>query len=204
MGEITVGSVVGGMRGMMGLLYETSKLHHINGINYRDKDLFEIREQAPRAPGGSEPLPEGVLWLLLTGEFPEEKQLAEFQEELFKRGALSAQEEALIRSFPATMHPMTAFSMGVMACQQNSKFAKAYRDGVHKSKYWDTTLEDALDVVAKSSRIAAIVFQNSYGKGKTFGQAESGLDYGANFSKMLGFEDHKFWELMRLYIVLHA
>lgn len=90
MGEITVGSVVGGMRGMMGLLYETSKLHHINGINYREKDLFEIREQAPRAPGGSEPLPEGVLWLLLTGEFPDEKQLAEFQEELFKRGTLSA------------------------------------------------------------------------------------------------------------------
>lgn len=43
LGDITVGSVVGGMRGMAGLLYETSKLHHIQGINYRDKDLYEIR-----------------------------------------------------------------------------------------------------------------------------------------------------------------
>ena len=64
---------------MMGLMYETSKLHHINGINYRDKDLYEIREQAPRAPGGSQPLPEGVLWLLLTGEFPNEKEMETFQ-----------------------------------------------------------------------------------------------------------------------------
>lgn len=78
LGDISVGSVVGGMRGMMGLLYETSKLHHINGINYRDKDLYEIREGAPRAPGGSEPLPEGVLWLLLTGEFPTEQELSSF------------------------------------------------------------------------------------------------------------------------------
>ena len=102
------------------------------------------------------------------------------------------------------MHPMTAFSMGVMACQQNSKFAKAYRDGVHKSKYWETTLEDALDVVAKVHRIAALVFNNSYGKGKAIADPDMHLDYGANYARMLGFEDKNFWELMRLYLVLHA
>lgn len=53
--------------------------------------------------------------------------------------------------------------MGVMACQPQSKFAQAYRSGVHKSKYWESTLEDALDVCAKVSRIAAIVFHNSFG-----------------------------------------
>lgn len=44
LGDITVGAVCGGMRGMTGILYETSKLHHIQGINYREKDLYEIRE----------------------------------------------------------------------------------------------------------------------------------------------------------------
>ena len=71
---------------MPGLLYETSKLHHINGITYRGKDLYEIRDNAPRAPGGSEPLPEGVLWLLLTGEFPSQSELESFQDELYGRG----------------------------------------------------------------------------------------------------------------------
>jgi len=56
------------------------------------------------------------------------------------------------------MHPMTQFSMGVLACQTHSKFARAYREGIHKSKYWEPTFEDALDVCAKVSRIAAIVF----------------------------------------------
>lgn len=63
---------------MTGILYETSKLHPLNGIKYRDYDLYQIREQAPRAPGGYEPLPEGVLWLLLTGEFPNEAEMKTF------------------------------------------------------------------------------------------------------------------------------
>lgn len=77
-GDITVGSVVGGMRGMLGMLYETSKLHNIKGIHYRGHDLFEVRRRAPTAPGGTQPLPEAVLWLLLTGQFPSTKECNEF------------------------------------------------------------------------------------------------------------------------------
>ena len=162
-GEITVGSVVGGMRGMLGLVYETSKLHHINGITYRGYDLFEIVDKAPKAKGGSEPIPEGILWLLLTGEFPNEKEIVEFQEDIYKRGELSADTEKLIQSFPKDMHPMTQLSMGVLACQPQSKFAKAYDEGIHKSKYWESTYEDALDLCAKVSRVAALIFNNKYG-----------------------------------------
>lgn len=145
------------------MIYETSKLHPVNGINYRGLDLFEIREKAPRAPGGTQPIPEGVLWLLLTGELPSESEVKEFQKDLFERGQLTNETEALIKSFPKTLHPMTQFSMGVLAAQGESHFAKAYRGGVHKSKYWESTYEDALDVCAKSSRIAALVFHNSFG-----------------------------------------
>ena len=60
------------------------------------------------------------------------------------------------------MHPMTQFSIGVLSCQPGSKFVKAYKDGVHKSKYWESTLEDSLDVCAKVSRIAALVYNNAY------------------------------------------
>ena len=58
---------------------------------------------------------------------------------------------------------MTQFSMGVLACQGQSHFAKAYREGINKSKYWDATYEDAIDVCAKVSRIAALVYHNSFG-----------------------------------------
>jgi len=81
-GEITVGQVIGGMRGMLGMVYETSKLHPMNGINYTGHDLFEIIKKTPRTHGSQQPSPEAILWLLLTTDFPTEKELADFEKEL--------------------------------------------------------------------------------------------------------------------------
>jgi citrate synthase len=114
--EVTVGQIIGGMRGIPGMLYETSKLDAMEGIAYRGTKLFDIRDQAPATIPGGEPIPEGVLWLLLTGELPSESEITSFKEELYRRGALSEDEERMIRSFPRDMHAMTQFSMGVMAC----------------------------------------------------------------------------------------
>mmetsp|Transcript_44575 Transcript_44575/g.43228 ORF Transcript_44575/g.43228 Transcript_44575/m.43228 type:complete len:86 (-) Transcript_44575:701-958(-) len=85
------------------------------------------------------------------------------------------------------MHPTTQFSMGVLACQPRSNFAKAYREGVHKSKYWDSTYEDAIDLVAKCPRIASIVYHNCYGDNSKVPSAEPKYDYGANYARMIGF-----------------
>jgi len=190
------------MRGLPGMVYETSKLHPVDGINYRGLDLYQIRDQAPKTVPGGQPIPEGILWLLLTGELPTEAEMKDFSADIFRRGELSAEEEKLIKSLPANMHPMTQLSAGVLICQPSSKFAKAYQDGVHKSKYWEPTLEDALDLCAKVSRIAAIVYNNSYGG--ALPDRDSSLDYGANYANQLGFKDQEFWELMRLYITIHA
>jgi len=95
------------MRGMPGMLYETSKLHPMDGIEYRGMDLYKIRENAPKTVAGGQPIPEGVLWLLLTGEFPNESEMKDFKEDMFKRGELTAEEEKLIKSLPKSMHPMT-------------------------------------------------------------------------------------------------
>lgn len=203
-GDVTVGAVIGGMRGLPGMLYETSKLHPIDGIEYRGMDLFKIRELAPKTVPGGQPIPEGVLWLLLTGELPSDKEVKEFRDELYKRGELTAEEEKLIKSFPKNMHPMTQLSAGVLACQPRSKFVQAYQSGIHKSKYWEPTLEDALDLCAKVSRIAALVFHNTYGDNSKVPARDPNLDYGANYANQLGFKSEEFWELMRLYIVIHA
>ncbi len=202
-GDVTVNKVIGGMRGMVGLIYETSKLHPIEGINYRGHDLYSIMQNAPKSHPDGEPLPEGVLWLLLTGEYPNKEQMEELRVELFNRGKLTDQEEKLIKSFPPEMHPMTQFSMGVLACQPRSQFAKAYKDGIHKTKYWEPTFEDCLDLCGKISRIGAIVFHNSYGDNTAIPEPSADLDFGANFARMLGWEDEEFWELVRLYLVLH-
>lgn len=88
-GEVQVGAVLGGMRGLPGMLYETSKLDAETGITYRGKDLFEIRKNGPKTIAGGQPIPEGALWLLLTGEFPSDSEITAFKEDLFRRGELT-------------------------------------------------------------------------------------------------------------------
>lgn len=108
------------------MLYETSKLHPETGITYRGMDLFELKDKGAKTVPGGQPIPEGALWLLLTGELPSDSEITEFKEEIFKRGALTAEEEKLISSFPKDMHGMTQFSSGILMCQPRSNFVKAY------------------------------------------------------------------------------
>merc|ERR1719240_1679975 len=97
---------------------------------------------------------------------------------------------------------MTQFSMGLMACQTESKFAKAYADGVHKSKYWEYAYEDIMDLWAKIPEIAAIVYRHTYADGVV--TKDSSLDWSGNFCSMLGMNDKGFHELMRLYLTIHT
>ena len=74
-GEITVDMMYGGMRSMKGLVTETSVLDADEGIRFRGYTIPECQELLPKAPGGAEPLPEGLFWLLMTGDIPTEAQV---------------------------------------------------------------------------------------------------------------------------------
>ncbi|PWA98821.1 citrate synthase, mitochondrial [Artemisia annua] len=63
LGNITVDMVLGGVRGMTGLLWETSLLDPDKGIRFRGLSIPECQQVLPAANPGGEPLPEGLLWL---------------------------------------------------------------------------------------------------------------------------------------------
>ena len=63
------------MRSIFGILLDTSLLDPSTGITIRGYSIPELSEFLPKAldsqgEEGDEPLPEGLLWLLLTNEFP--------------------------------------------------------------------------------------------------------------------------------------
>ena len=72
----------------------------------------------------------------------------------------------MIKNFPSTLHPMSQLSAAVTALQSESKFAKAYSEGVHKTKYWESTYEDAMDLIAKLPPIAATIYRNTFYDGQ--------------------------------------
>jgi citrate synthase len=59
-GEVTLDQVYGGARGIKSLVWEGSVLDAEEGIRFRGKTIPECQELLPKAPGGQEPLPEGM------------------------------------------------------------------------------------------------------------------------------------------------
>lgn len=85
------------------------------GIRFRGKTIPECQALLPKAPGGSEPLPEGLFWLLLTGEVPTTEQVQSLSVDWAARAALPEFVEELLDRCPTTLHPMSQFSLAVTA-----------------------------------------------------------------------------------------
>ena len=202
-GTCTVDQAYGGMRSVLSMVTETSLLDPQEGIRFRGYSIPECQKLLPAAKAGGEPLPEGMFWLLLTGEIPTATQVKGLSAEWAARSDVPAWVENLILSLPKTMHPMTALSIGIMALQKDSKFAKAYSDGVNKKDYWKFALEDSMDCVAKLPRVASLIYRNTYHGGKIIAPKKE-LDWSANFAHMLGFQDPMFDEVMRMYLTIHT
>jgi citrate synthase len=207
LGEVSVDQCIGGGRDVKCMYYETSLLDPLEGIRFRGYSIPELQQKLPTfaGPAGQgEPIPEALLWLLLTSEIPTVEQTRSITEELRHRSKLPAHVEPLIRSLPKNMHPMTQLSIGLSACQTDSKFAKAYEQGINKSKYWEATLEDVLDVIAKLPEIAALIYRCKFKDGVVIKDTTGKLDYSASFNRMLGYDLPAFDELMRMYLVIHS
>ncbi|XP_012444960.1 citrate synthase, mitochondrial [Gossypium raimondii] len=203
LGNITVDMVIGGMRGMTGLLWETSLLDPDEGIRFRGLSIPECQKLLPAVKPDGEPLPEGLLWLLLTGKVPSKAQVDALSQELRDRAVVPDYVFKAIDALPVSAHPMTQFATGVMALQVQSEFQKAYEKGISKLKYWEPTYEDALSLIACVPLVASYVYRRMYKDGK-FIPMDDSLDYGGNFSHMLGFSSHQMHELMRLYVTIHS
>src|SRR6185295_8136808 len=130
LGEYTVAQVYQGMKGMVGLVTETSKLDPVEGIRFRGFTIPELREKLPKAPGGTEPLPEGIFYLMLTGDLPTQEEVLDMGNNWARRAIVPKHVFDLIEKLPSSTHPMTMFSIAVMAMQTESIFAKAYREGM--------------------------------------------------------------------------
>ena len=202
-GEVKLSQIYQGMRGITGLVTETSLLDSQDGIRFRGYSIPELQEKLPKAEGGSEPLPEGLFYLMLVGELPTEDDAQHVSNVWQRRSHVPSHVFSTIEALPLTAHPMTQFVVGIMALQTESRFAKKYAEGMNKKDYWAATFEDCMDLIARLPRIAAYIYRRKYKFGNHI-QPDGLLDWAGNFAHMLGFEDESFRELMRLYMTIHC
>jgi len=201
--EVTIKQALGGIRGVKCLVCDTSNLDPMEGIRFRGYTIPELCEKLPKAPGGKQPLPEGLFYLLLVGELPSENDVKEITEEWQQRLKLPDYLVKILDSYPTDMHPMTQFSGGILALQKDSIFSEKYREGISKYDLWDPMYEDIMNLLAKLPSMASYIYRKTYKNNKHI-KADPKLDWSANFAYMMGVENPEYKELMRLYLVLHS
>lgn len=202
-GEVTLSQVYQGMRGITGLVTETSLLDANEGIRFRGYSIPELQAKLPKAVGGDEPLPEALFHLMLMGEMPSQEEADYITSVLQRRSHVPNYVFDTIEALPVSSHPMTMFVVGIMALQNGSHFAKAYASGMSKKDYWDATFDDSLDLIARLPRIAAYIYRRKYRDGVHI-EPNGLLDWAGNFAHMMGYDDESFKDLMRLYMTIHA
>lgn len=202
-GEVKLAQIYQGMRGITGLVSETSLLDSQEGIRFRGHSIPDLQKALPKAEGGSEPLPEGLFYLMLVGDLPTEEDVQHMSSVWQRRSHVPNYVFDTIEALPESAHPMTQFVVGIMALQTESEFARRYAEGMSKKDYWEATFDDAMDLIARLPRIAAYVYRRKYRGGKHI-QPNGLLDWAGNFAHMLGYNDESFRELMRLYMTIHA
>lgn len=194
-GDVTIRHLLGGMRGLKSMVCNTSYVDPYKGLLISGYQVPEFESKTP----------EEIFFLLCTGQFPNEEELSELKQELNARAEVPPYVWDLYRSVPKNTHPMTLFSMGIMAMEGQSVFKSQYEEGMPKSEFWRYSLEDSLNLIAKLPSLAAGVYQILFMNGKIIPH-DPNLDLAGNLTQMLGInnKDQSFADLIRLYLVLHC
>ena len=193
--EVTLTQAYGGMRGVKGLVCDTSSVSPDTGLIIRGKPLSDIIDI----------LPEQVLFLLLGDEMPDKDALSDLKSQLSEHAAVPDYIWTILNSMPEDSHPMAMFNTAILAMEKESVFRKNYDKGLKKDDFWKPTLEDGLKLIAKLPAIGAGIYRIRFQKGGLI-EPDELLDWGANFAHMLGLNDPdgNLKKLMRLYLMIHC
>ena len=201
--QVTVSQVIGGMRGVKSLVTDISYLDPNEGIRYRGYTLNEVLEKLPKPKDSEMPYVEGLYHLLLTGEMPTAKEVDELMTNFRNRRTVPSYVWDVIDSFPSESHPMAILSAAVMSLERESHFNLKYKKGLNKSDYWDSTYEDATNLLAKLPLIGAYIYNKLYHPEKGHRYPDPNLDLGANFAYMMG-KEKPYDDVSRMYFIIHA
>ncbi len=203
--EVTVAQAYGGMRGVKCMVTETSALDPQEGIRFRGYSIPEIQKLLPRAAGDESPLPEGLFYLLLLGEIPDAAEVAQITAAWRAEERLPPQVARVLEAMPLDTHPMTQLSMGLLAMQPESIFARRYHEGLAKSEYWEALFDESMVLLGRLPLLAAHIYRRTFRGGDHIAPLPRHHDWAENLAHMLlGQRDAGFQSLMRLYLTILA
>ena len=108
--RITVDQLFDGMRNVRTLVTETSFIDPHNGIYFRGYPIEECCKQLSKISNSNQPLPEGLFYLLLTGDLPTEDQIKTISKFWAEHSEIPSHVVKMINNFPSNLQPMSQLS----------------------------------------------------------------------------------------------
>jgi citrate synthase len=143
-----------------------------NGIlRYRGYPIEQLAENADFAE---------VAYLIVFGELPTKKQLADWRADLSTRAELPTNMEKLLGTFEKDAHPMGVFVSAVAALGTLYPGSRNVLDA-------DVRMEHTKNLIAKAASLGAYFYRHS--QGLPFVGPEKGLSYAGNFLRMMYHKD---------------
>ena len=123
--DVTVSQAIKGMRGVKGLVCDTSTVSADKGLIVRGHPILDITNI----------LPEEVFYLLLVGDLPNQDQLLDLQNQLNDHRVVPDYVWKILDAMPDNSHPMTMLSIAIQSMRVESRFFKKLNQGTPKKYY---------------------------------------------------------------------
>mgnify|MGYP003329126367 FL=1 len=147
--NVTASQAAKGMRGVKGLICDTSTVSADEGLIIRGHSILNITNI----------LPEEVFYLLLTGDLPNHEQLSDLQNQLIEHRVVPDYVWKVLDAMPENSHPMTMLSIAIQTMRIESVFVEKFNEGTPKKDYWKWVLEDGLTLIGALPTIAAAIYR---------------------------------------------
>lgn len=223
-GNITVGSVIGGMRDNKSMFWQSSSLDPYEGIKFQGKTIQDCQNLLPRDSKDFKKkesfLPEGMFWLLMTGQIPTREQIFHLSKELGVTGRkLPGYTDKLMSNLPFDVHPMTQLAIGLASMNTTSEFARKYEKGqIGKDEYWEYVFDDVINLIAALPQLSGKIYSRIAANGEPLGEFKEDRDWSYNICSLLGMtskcscnlqnltskQSDDFVNLMKLYTGIHV
>ena len=119
--DVTVLQAYGGMRGVKGMVCDTSEVPPDKGLLVRNTPIGKLANKTP----------EDIFYLLCTVDLPSAKDRRALTDELNSRAKVPSYVWKVLEAMPANSHPMGMLDTAILCMQRESKFVHLFASAPH-------------------------------------------------------------------------
>ncbi|MEN2498253.1 MAG: citrate synthase [Marteilia pararefringens] len=150
-----IGNVINGMKGITGLLCDTSLLDPNSGITFHGKTLKQTLRDLPKLENSKFASPEALYYYLLTKSVPSVEDVKKLSNLILSHYRLPDHTLQVLFDLRKS-HPMHQFIAAMASLATESHLASEYVN-IPKNEYWKLAYLDSIELLGKAASICGIV-----------------------------------------------